>query len=763
MASTWQAEGLDRCREVRRRVNELGAEKAHCSASELRMQSEELRRRRSEGVVNDNEVAEALAIFYEATERALGLRISDAQVTAAAAMCVGMIAELPYIEPTSWAAMLASYWHSLSGNSVHVVFSSDYLAERDAFSMSAIGMLLGMRVGLVTCGSTAQEKRAAYASDVTFGRYLDLMWDYLRDDLQDSSVEVVQRGLHTAIVSDIDSILVDYANVPATITVPSEGVNRDKVPLVSSMMHIGEHFRIDGGKLRFTRAGLDLLAAGSGAGSLESLNVSFARQVESAIRLREGLRGDDRLIYSAVSVRGFFRCYDTVVGLTAMAGAISEEIERIYGLRCLPRSFQETSPQIAHPDALYPSDASRLRDLARRVAAEHAKGRPVLIGAISAELAERICTVLESRRIQCRPLVPGQEAKVVARAGQRGAVTVINLVTERPDRIELGGDVGLLALEELRNQGLDTAGSDLAQWSDPYQAARAAVLPAVIVERADLVGAGGLAVFGVGRGFSRRANDWLRNCAGAPGEKWFLLSRGDPPLVGLDRAFRWPRVHRVALVDDSAFGVTLKHKIVDREVVGYQAAISGRLDSWRYELIVEGQRLEIRSLRHAIRGSTDLGSVVAQMIDQVVDETFTPDNINTEMVQQKIEDITGPVHDSGSFARQPTEQLSAGPLAPVKVQLHSAYKERARDIGSTGMRRLEQKVMLTCLDLNWCAHLNWLHFALLHAHEIYAPSRDALAEYRRDASDRFGSMLRSFRLQSLKYLFGVRMAQSNGE
>jgi preprotein translocase subunit SecA len=762
MPETWQSVALDRCQAVRRRVNELTAEKQQCGDSELRSQSDELRRRRSEGDESDDLLSEALAVSREAYARTLGESISDVELMAATAMCAGMIAELPNPEARRSAAMLAAYWRSLGGHGVHVVAQSDYLAERDAFPMSAIGTLLGVRVGLVTNGSTLQERRAAYASDVTFGSYLELMWDYLRDGLRDDPAEVVERGLQAAIVGDADAILVDFANLPATITVPSEArsASQGLVVRASSALRRGEHYQIHGGDVRFTRAGLIALAKKSGKGSLESLDASFAQRVESLVRQHEGLpRQDERRVYSSVSVRAFFRCYETIVGLTAWADAIADQVEQVYGVRCLQIAAEERATEGEHPDAFYASDNARLSDLARRVADEHANGRSVLIGATSAGSVDRICASLERRGIQPRRLSSGRPSEVIGRAGQRGAVTVLDITAHRPDQITLGGDVGLLTLEALRRQGMTVAGNDLDEWVESYRAARAEVTRVVAAERAQVLAAGGLAAFGVGRSSSRPANDWLRNRVGEPGDTWFLLSAEDPHLAGLKFGWSGPtlrlRARQATTADDrTAHGARLKREIAGRDARAEMAITEERLESWRYEWVLESQRLQVRSLRRDIREADDTRSLVMRMIGQLVDDTFNDEDVDSETALKEIKDVTG--RGAGDVAGH----SSTHSCAWIKDQIHLAYSSREREVSKSIMRGLERKVLLTDLDLGWYEQLNWLRFAAVHARELYADS-DVLSDYHRDSSNRYLEMMKVFRRESLKYLFRMDAAQAN--
>ena len=537
--------------------------------------------------------AALFALAREAARRALGQRPYHEQVVAALALDRGAVVEMHTGEGKTLTATMPAALHALDGRGAHILTFNDYLARRDAEWMGPIYRLLGLSVGAVQQGMDAGARRRAYAADVTYVTAKEAGFDFLRDQLVDHAGGAVHRPRSFALIDEADSLLIDEARVPLVIAgrvVRAAGRGRVLAPLVAALAP-GVHYTTDEYRhdVELTDAGLEQVEHALACGALhdpgnETLlaevncalharalldrdadyivkhgrigivdaftgRVSPDRHwpdgLQAALEAKEGLeRRDDGETLASVTLQRFLRGYERLCGMTGTARDAARELRLFYDLDVVVIPPHRPVRRIDRADVVFTHRAAKEAAVAAEVAHAHASGRPVLVGTLTVEEAERIGAMLRSRGIACEVLNAREdehEARIVAAAGSPGAVTIATNMAGRGTDIRLGDG---------------TADG----------AARVAAL-------------GGLYVIGTNRHESRRVDRQLRGRAGRqgdPGESRFFLSLDDELLVryGIRRLI--PPQHAPA-----AREAPIDHPVVRREIA-------------RAQRIIEGQNAEIR-------------------------------------------------------------------------------------------------------------------------------------------------------------------------
>lgn len=484
-----------------------------------------------------------LALACEASFRTLGQRPFDEQIVAALSLDDGSIVELQTGEGKTLAGVLTAALHGLAGHGVHVLTFNDYLAQRDAQWMEPVFSMLGLSVDFVQQGMPPEQRRRAYAADVTYVTAREAGFDYLRDGLATRPESVVQRPRHSALVDEADSLMLDEAQVPLIV---AGGIETDDAPwsrisTVVAALSPGVHFHADGHeRVELTDAGVDQVEGSLATGSLHApenydlltwLNcalqarVLLRRDVDYLVRdrriemvdsatgrvaqgrrwpagLQSALEAKEHLpqsrrgrILASASLRFFFRGYPRLCGMTGTARAAAEELRDTYGTPVVVLPSRKRLARVDHPEIVFPTLGAKDDMVVRHVQAAQRLGRPVLVGTSSIVESERLAARLASMEIHSEVLNARddtREALIVARAGTVGAVTISTNMAGRGTDIRLGG----------------TDGAD------------SAVVAAL----------GGLCVISTSRNNSSRLDMQLRGRAGRqgdPGESRFFTSAED--------------------------------------------------------------------------------------------------------------------------------------------------------------------------------------------------------------------------------------------
>ncbi|MFI7677907.1 accessory Sec system translocase SecA2 [Actinophytocola sp. NPDC049390] len=579
------------------------------SDEELAAAAGKLRRAGDEPGFDEKELVELCALGREAARRALDERPYDVQLLGAMQLLAGHVVQMATGEGKTLAGAIAAAGYALQGKAVHVMSVNDYLAQRDAEWMGPVYELLGISVGWVSQTSSQEDRRAAYAADVTYGSVSEIGFDVLRDRLVTSEDDMVGRDPEVVIVDEADSVLIDEAKVPLVLAGSSdEGQSDPEVAKIVRTLKPGAHYEKDedgrnawltgrgakvvekalGGVDLYSGEHSDRLAAVNAAlhahallerdvdyivrdGKVHLINSSRGRialrqrwpdGLQAAVEAKERLRPTESgEVLDSISVQGLIGRYTTVCGMTGTAVAVSEQLREFYELRVAVIPPNTPCVREDEDDRLYDTVENKEAAIVREISAVHRTGRPILIGTRDVAESERLAKLLDEAEVPCVVLNAkndAQEAAIVAEAGAYDAVTVSTQMAGRGTDIRLGGT---------------TSGS-------PEEHDKVAEL-------------GGLLVMGTGRYPSSRLDDQLRGRAGRqgdPGGSIMFASLADDQVV----QYAPDATAGTEPDDDEDEGrlsdPTTKRFIDHAQKVAEGVQLEIHRNTWRYTRLIEHQR-----------------------------------------------------------------------------------------------------------------------------------------------------------------------------
>ena len=496
---------LKRYTEKVQEINALEASMERLSDAELKGLTDTFRKRLADGQTLDDLLPEAFAAVREASKRTIGLRHYDVQLIGGMVLHEGRIAEMKTGEGKTLAATLPVYLNALTGRGVHVVTVNDYLAKRDAEWMGSIYRFLGLSVGVIVHGLSFEERRRAYASDVTYGTNNEFGFDYLRDNMVVHRSQLVQRELHYAIVDEVDSILIDEARTPLIISGRAQQATDlyYKFAKIVPKLNPEEDYTVDekARTVSITEEGVEKVEKMLGVDNLyDEANYELTHYLNQALkahtlfkrdrdyvvkdgqviiideftgRMMIGRRYSDGLhqaieakegvkiehesqTLASITFQNYFRMYEKLAGMTGTAKTEEAEFQKIYGMDVVVIPTNLPMIRVDLPDLVYKTEAAKFNAVVEDIVKQHALGRPVLVGTISIEKSERLSAMLKKRGIPHQVLnakYHEKEAEIVAQAGRLGAVTIATNMAGRGTDIVLGGNPEFLARERLRKDG----------------------------------------------------------------------------------------------------------------------------------------------------------------------------------------------------------------------------------------------------------------------------------------------------------------------
>ena len=773
------------------------------SDDELKARTDWLRGRIANGESLDDLLPDAFATVREAAKRTLGQRHFDVQMMGGTVLHRGMISEMKTGEGKTLVATLAVYLNALEGLGVHVVTVNDYLAARDAEWMGQVYRFLGLTVGVIKHGLSDDERRAAYACDVTYATNNELGFDYLRDNMKFSLEEMVQRPFNFAIVDEVDSILIDEARTPLIISGPTEDLGELYTSVNSLIPKIDEDDYEKDEKARaasYTEAGMEKmerLMADAGLleeGSLYDLqNVSLVHHANQALRahvlferdvdyivkddaviiideftgrMMEGRRFSEGLhqaleakenvkiqnenqTLASITFQNYFRLYPKLAGMTGTAMTEAGEFGEIYGLDVVEIPTNVPISRKDYDDEVYRTVEEKYNAIAEQIKECYARKQPVLVGTVSIEKSEELAAALKKAKIPHNVLnarYHEQEAYIIAQAGRLGAVTIATNMAGRGTDIQLGGNLEMRLDKEVD----DEVGSPA------YEKKAAALREEIQRDREIVLEAGGLFVLGTERHESRRIDNQLRGRAGRqgdPGTSKFYLSLKDD----LMRIFGSERIDGMLQKLGLQEGEAIVHPWVNKALEKAQTKVEARNFEIRKNLlkfddVMNDQRKVIYEQRRDLMAAENVADDIVDMREQVVNDMVTSaipekayaDQWNVDLLHEEIQRVFGldlPVHDWAKEEGIADQEIRERLLDITNLKM----AEKAAQVGPDVMRMVEKSLLLQLLDQNWKEHLLTLdHLRQGISLRAYA-QRDPLNEYKREAFDLFEEMLDGLR------------------
>ncbi len=803
-------------------INSLEPEMAALTDAQLRGKTDEFRAELAGGKEIDDLLAPAFAVVREAAKRALGLRPFDVQMIGAMVLHQGDIAEMRTGEGKTLVGTLPVYLNALSGLGVHVVTVNDYLATRDSDWMGKIYKFLGLTVGVVVHGLDDDQRRAAYACDVTYATNNELGFDYLRDNMKFERGQMVQRGHHYAIVDEVDSILVDEARTPLIISGPLDdrsdlykSIDRFVPELNDTDFDIDEKQRT----VTFTEDGTEkienlLRAAGmlKGEGLYDVENVAIVHHINNALKayklfqldkdyivrndeiviideftgrmmpgrrysegLHQALEAKEKVTIqpenqtlASITFQNYFRMYEKLAGMTGTASTEAEEFGNIYGLEVIEIPTNVDVKRIDDHDEVYRTAEEKFRAIIREIRDAAAKKQPILVGTTSIEKSEMLAERLRQEGIKDFQVLNAryheQEAFIVSQAGVPGAITIATNMAGRGTDIQLGGNADMRVAHEVGDmpEGTDRAAKEIAIRADVQR----------LKEQA--LAAGGLFVLASERHESRRIDNQLRGRSGRqgdPGRSKFYLSLQDDlmRIFGSDRMDSM--LQKLGLKEDEAIVHPWINKALEKAQMKVEARnFDTRKNLLKYDDVQNDQRKVIFEQRKEMMDGKNLDETIMEMRHDTVDnlvntnipETAYAEQWNSaalaEGVREKL-NLNLPVEE---WAKE--EGIAEDEIRERLTQAaDAAAAEKAARFGPDVLAYVQKSVVLQTLDRLWREQLvNLDHLRSVVGFRGYA-QRDPLNEYKGEAFELFQTMLTNLREEVTTQLGRVEIVQQAAE
>ena len=773
-------------RELRRlgkladKVIALESQMAALEDADFPVKTEEYKERYAKGESLDSLLPEAFALVREGAKRVLGLFPYKVQIMGGITLHDGNIAEMRTGEGKTLTATMPVYLNALSGDGVHVVTVNEYLASRDAREMGELYNFLGLTVGLNLTGMSSEEKRAAYAADITYSTNSELGFDYLRDNMVVYKSQMVQRPLNYAVVDETDSILIDEARTPLiisgqaekstvlyqradmfvkglkeeedytidltskTISLTDEGINKAEqtfrlpnlydVDNSALVHHIDQALRanyimlrdidyvVDEGKVKIVDGFTGRIMEGR----------RYSDGLHQAIEAKEGVEVENESkTMATITYQNYFRMYRKLSGMTGTAKTEEEEFREIYNMNVIAIPTNRPIQRIDGHDLIYPSLRSKFRAVVKDIKQRHEAGQPILVGTVAVETSELLSNMLREEGIPHEVLNAKnhfKEAEIIMSAGQRGAVTIATNMAGRGTDIKLGKGV-----KEL----------------------------------------GGLCVIGTERHESRRIDNQLRGRSGRqgdPGATQFYLSLEDDLMKrfgGEKMQAIWERLNLTDEEDDNF----IQSKMLTKQVESSQKRVEGnnydtRKSVLEYDEVMREQREIIYSQRlQIINEEKSLEKVTKGMIRRTIHRVVESHTL-TDQKEWNLEGIVDFAHNSicapDELSISDLEGKTAAEIEEILYEkAMEIYKEKQEQLnGDNQMLEFEKVVILRVVDRKWTDHIDDMDQLRQSVGLRGYAQIDPLTEYQTEGYERFQQMIAAIDYDVTRILMKSQIRQN---
>jgi preprotein translocase subunit SecA len=796
------------------RINALEPNFEALSDEALRNKTAEFRQRLARGAKLDEILPDAFATVRESAKRVLNMRHFDTQLMGGMVLHSGKIAEMRTGEGKTLVATLPVYLNALEQKGVHVITVNDYLAKRDAEWMGQVYRFLGLSVGTIVHGLYDNERRQAYAADVTYGTNNEFGFDYLRDNMKYALTEMVQRGHRFAIVDEVDSILIDEARTPLIISGPTDD-RSDFYRQVDTIIPLltTDDFELDEKQrqVMFTETGsvrLENLLEEHGIlqGSLyEPANISVLHHANQALRahkmffrdkdyivkdrevvlideftgrmmqgrrLSEGLHQaieakeqvdiqPENQTLASITFQNYFRLYDKLGGMTGTASTEASEFSEIYRLDVVEIPTNRPVQRKDDDDVVYRTSKEKLKAIIEDIEGTYKRGQPVLVGTVSIDKSEMLSAQLKQRGIPHQVLnarYHEQEAQIVAQAGVPAAVTIATNMAGRGTDIQLGGNIDMRVRSALKGD----------ETPEQIAALRAEIAADVDAKKQRALAAGGLYVLGTERHESRRIDNQLRGRTGRqgdPGKSKFYICLEDD-LLRIFAADRLDAIMRSLGIQE---GEAIVHPWMNKALETSQKRVEQRnfeirKNLLKYDDVTNEQRKLIFEQRIEFMRTADVAPIIKDMRYDVVEklvfkhmpERAYPEQWAVRDLEDEVEEVTGlalPIEDWAAEEGIAHEEVRERVLGEVD----KLYGQKAAVLGAERLRTIEKQVLLSVVDTRWREHLSQLDHLRSVIHLRGYAQRDPLNEFKNEAFTLFERMLLELRSTVTRMLLRLQI------
>ncbi|MGH8053112.1 MAG: preprotein translocase subunit SecA [Stenotrophomonas sp.] len=803
------------------KINALEPEIQKLSDDQLKAKTPEFRERIAGGEALDKVLPEAFAVCREASLRVLGMRHYDVQLIGGMVLHLGKIAEMRTGEGKTLVATLPVYLNALEGKGVHVVTVNDYLARRDAAQMGKLYNWLGLSVGVVYPGMPHGDKREAYGSDITYGTNNEFGFDYLRDNMALTKADRYQRGLHYAIVDEVDSILIDEARTPLIISGPADDspelyirVNRVVPHLIKQELEDGEgDFWVDekGKQVHLSEEGMGhaeellreagIIGEDNDNGLYAAQNLTVVHHLNAALRAHAiyqrdvdyivrdgevvivdeftgrtlaGRRWSDGLhqaveakegvpvqrenqTLASITFQNLFRMYKKLSGMTGTADTEAFEFQSIYGLEVVVIPTNKPTVRKDYPDQVFLNRQGKFNAVLADIEECAKRGQPVLVGTTSIETSEMLSEHLRKAGVHHEVLNAKQHDREATIVANAGRPGSVTIATNMAGR---GTDIVLGGSLETE---LHELGEDISE-------EQKAAVKAAWQERHEAVkAAGGLHIVGTERHESRRIDNQLRGRSGRqgdPGSSRFYLSLED----NLMRIFASDWVQKAMRMMGMKEDDVIEDRMVSRQIEKAQRKVEAhnfdiRKNLLDFDDVNNDQRKVIYSQRDELLDADSVkenidgirGDVIYDLVARFVPPNSVDEQWDLAGLQATLDTELGVQMDVVGLVTQ-HEELDADAIAQKVVErMEEHFAQKEAAVGGDTMRALEKHVMLTVLDQSWKEHLARMDYLRQGIYLRGYAQKQPKQEYKKEAFELFSQMLEDVKSEVINLLSRVRV------
>ncbi len=770
---------LNKYEKIANDIDAVRGDYENLSDEALKNKTAEFKERLEKGETTDDLLVEAFAVVREASRRVTGMFPFKVQLMGGIALHEGNISEMKTGEGKTLTSTLPVYLNALTGKGVHVVTVNEYLASRDAQQMGEIFAFLGLTVGLNLNSMSKDEKREAYAADITYSTNNELGFDYLRDNMVLYKEQMVQRPLHFAVIDEVDSILVDEARTPLIISgqaqkstklyvqanafvrtlkkdqdytydVKTKGVqlteegmtkaektfgidNLFDVKNVALNHHINQALKAHAAMQKdvdYVVEDGQVVIVDSFTGRLMK-GRRYSEGLHQAIEAKEGLEiQNESMTLATITFQNYFRMYEKLAGMTGTAKTEEEEFRNIYNMQVVSIPTNQPVIRDDRPDLIYRSMEGKFKAVAEDVAQRYMTGQPVLVGTVAVETSELISKLLKNKGIPHQVLNAKnheREAQIIEEAGQKGAVTIATNMAGRGTDIKLGEGVKSLAV--LRSS------------------VRNATNPAgLTISSAD-----------------------VQDVRGDPGITQFYLSMEDELMRRFGAERTMAMLDRFGM-DDST---PIQSKMVSRAVESSQKRVEGnnfdsRKQLLQYDDVLRQQREVIYKQRFEVIDSENLRDIVEGMIKSSLERAIAaytpkeelPEEWNLDGLVELVNSTyldEGALEKSDIFGKEPDEMHEM-----IMDRIMTKYNEKEENFGTEQMREFEKVIVLRAVDSKWMDHIDAMDQLRQGIHLRAYAQTNPLREYQMEGFAMFEHMIESIEDEVAKFVMKAEI-ESNLE
>ena len=768
---------LKRFEKIANEIDALSDEMEALSDEELKAKTEEFKKQLEEGKTLDDLVVPAFAVVREAAYRVIGEKPYFVQILGGLAIHYGNIAEMKTGEGKTLTETMPTYLNALSGKGVHIITVNEFLAKRDSEWMGNIFRFLGLTVGLNMREMSPEQKRAAYNCDVLYSTNNEVGFDYLRDNMVVKSSDRVQRPLNFCIVDEVDSILIDEARTPLIISggkfdskdlytsadkavkrleeedytvdekTKSVSLTESGVERIEKIFHLDNLYDLEntvlvhhlsqslkanyGFKLDvdYVVENGEVIIVDQFTGRLMH-GRQFSDGLHQAIEAKENVKiNEETKTMATITFQNLFRMYNKLSGMTGTAKTEEEEFRDIYNMYVIQIPTNKPVIREDLPDLVYANEKGKFAAIIRCIKQVHETGQPILVGTISVENNEKLSALLKKEGLKHEVLNAKnheREAEIIAKAGEKGAITIATNMAGRGTDIKLGEGV---------------------------------------------VELGGLCVIGTERHESRRIDNQLRGRSGRqgdPGMSQFFVSFDDDLMRRFGTEKIQTMLQNVGFTDEQA----IRSKVFTKSIESAQKKVEGNNYDTRkslldYDNVMNEQREIIYSRRNEILDQEDINERVsatfdtniANLVDSHIEpEGYLTDNDKEEIIEYINTNLVKTTKLDVADIKDIKDEEEIKSLLTSKVT--EDYEAKMKDVPTEVLNEFEKAISLRVIDNAWVDHISDMeHLREGIGLRGYAQT-NPLQAYTMEGYELFDNLMASIESDISKYLLKAEVTQN---